>query len=377
MKITRYIILIVISSITFMSCLSKKPSPYQLSDDIDRQLTSKWKPNQPGMAVFVWEDGKVLSENYMGKTGQLNGQSLSSSTSFRMASVSKQFTATAILMLEKQGKLSLNQTLAHFFPSLPSWASTITLQQLLTHTSGIVDYESLMGDAWSGQILDEEIVPLLQNTTETYFQPGEKFSYSNTAYCLLSLIVEKVANQSYASFMKEHLFTPLGMVDTFVYEREQANTNRALGFRKQADGSVVQADQSTTSATKGDGAVYTSVRDYQKWFNALRDKSLIDLEKYLTQYGYDFPEDPTQGYGFGWFYKKLEESEKAFELTHTGSTSGFSSIVVAVPEKDILVLYFSNIAQQHGLFNELQPAIKEHTSYDWRIDWQSRHELTN
>lgn len=346
-----------------------------LPDEIDLVLSKHWKPGQPGLAVLVWEDGKILSENYMGKTGQEPETSITGSGVFRMASVSKQFTAMAVLLLEKEGKLKQDHKLSDYFPELPAvWAGKISLTHLLTHTSGITDYETLMGNTGTEQIQDEDIPALLQSESGTYFEPGSAFRYSNTAYCLLSLIVEKVAGIPYRQFVKQKIFTPLAMNNTFIYDAQQPQKDRVLGFSKDIEGNVIPADQSQTSATKGDGCVYTSVHDYLKWYLAIRDNTLVDLGKKLDETGFRFKGERTKGYGAGWFFN-VENNIR--ELTHTGSTSGFSNVVIQVPEKDLLILMFSNVAGNHNIFNELDKVIREHVDYQWQLNWEEMHHLTN
>lgn len=346
--------------------------------ELNSLLQTRFPANQPGAAVLVYEKGRMIYQNQSGVANTETKQPITVKTTFRMASVSKQFTAMGILILEKQKKLKLTDKLSRYFPDLkPELADKITLAHLLTHTSGIPDYENLMDSTWKRQILDEDIPALLQSQTNTYFEPGSRFKYSNTAFCLLAIIVQQVSGKPYASFMKENIFVQLGMKHTFVYEGDHLVETRGMGYtRNEANQTIIPSDQSLTSATKGDGCVYTSIEDYLKWYLALKDNRLVNLQVRLNEIGYLFPDKENEGYGLGWFFKRTDSLGKS-ELTHTGSTCGFSNVVIQVPEEDLLIVYFSNIAGNHEVFDEVQSVINRHVSYKWKVNWKAMHQLTD
>jgi CubicO group peptidase (beta-lactamase class C family) len=254
-----------------------------LQHDLDSLLKQVFQPDQAGGALLVMQQDKIIYNNAIGIRASDSKKPLNSRSNFRMASVSKQFTAAAILLLEKQGKLSLNDHIIKFFPDFTSVGKTITIQHLLTHSSGIWDYESELPDTLQTPLSDTDVMNLIKNINHTYFPPGTAFRYSNSAYCLLALIVEKVSGQSFAIFLKEQIFAPLGMKQTIVYEFNTPIKNRAYGYARDDQQQLIPSDQSLTSATKGDGGVYTSLHDYQKWHQALLQNKLFDLEKLLTQ----------------------------------------------------------------------------------------------
>ena len=183
----------------------------------DAICASKVHPGEPGMAVLVKKNGRVLLGKGYGlrRVGSL--ESISADTNFRLASFTKQFTAMAVMLLIQDGKLQLGTTLAETFPEFPDYGKTITVRHLLTHTSGLPDYEMLMeqeekahGPRWSPehQIQDEEVLTLLEKVYKGKFAPGTSWAYSNSGYVVLGLIVAKVSGVSYGEFLQQRIFAP-------------------------------------------------------------------------------------------------------------------------------------------------------------------------
>ncbi|WP_240543541.1 serine hydrolase domain-containing protein [Spirosoma foliorum] len=312
----------------------------QLREQLDSLMKATTQSNQPGTALLVEIDGKVVYQNGYGLANVKTKSNITPQTNFRMASVSKQFTAMAVLLLEKDKKLSLDDPLIRFFPEFNSQvARKVQVRNLLTHSSGILDYESVMNPNQHEQLSDADVLTLLKDRDSLYFEPGSQFRYSNSGYCLLALIIERVSGQSFASFIRERIFQPLGMNKSVVYEASKPIANRAMGYRQQGK-TFVFSDQSVTSATKGDGGVYTSLVDYQKWQNALRNGTLVDLKSALIRMKQAIPDKPGSYYGAGWFFREPANPV----LFHSGSTCGFNNFVVAIPSKKFLLAYFSNKA---------------------------------
>lgn len=329
--------------ITKSFLLFSQMSPFDL-DSIMHQIFDKSKP---GGALLMMQNNEIIYQNAIGLHNVNKKQKLTSRSNFRMASVTKQFTAAAILILQKQGKLDLNDPIRTYFPDFAPIGNTITISQLLTHSSGIWAYESVMPKHLTEQLSDADVLNLIKNINKTYFTPGTDYRYSNSGYCLLALIVEKVSGQSFAQFLQNQIFKPLGMQHTRVYEAGVRIAHRAYGYARNDGGQIVFSDQSLTSATKGDGGVYTSLEDYQKWHNALLNNTLFDLEKALEQTRTPLP-DGAGYYSMGWFYQEHPELGKI--LFHSGSTCGFSNLVIRIPKEGILIACFSNIAGNHQVF---------------------------
>jgi CubicO group peptidase (beta-lactamase class C family) len=308
--------------------------------------------NQPGIALSIMKHGEIIYQNTAGLASP--GTPLDSTSNFRMASVSKQFTAMAILLLEKNNKLSLEDPLGRWLPELPvTLRSKVLIRHLLTHSSGIEDYESLIPDTQKTQVLDNDVLNLLTRHDTTYFPPGTRFRYSNSGFCLLALIVERAAHQSYTEFVKDRIFTPLRMYHSTVYEKDRDIFHRAMGFAKDSTGAIIPSDQSVTSATRGDGGVYTSLVDYRKWIIALQQNRLLDLPATLKRLR--FPITADSYYAAGWFIT----ANSPVILYHSGSTCGFENQVVQIPGDEWSITCFSNLADNITPFRQIARILKD------------------
>ena len=323
-----------------------------LPQRIDSLMQAQTKPNEPGFALLVMQKGKVLLQKGYGLADVQEQTAISPQTNFRMASVSKQFTAMGVMILEKAGKLSFEDDLLKFFPEFnPKIGKSVKIKHLLTHSSGVWDYEELIPATQQTQVLDADALSLLKDKAETYFEPGTKFQYSNSGFCLLAMVIERVSGKPFAQFITQQIFEPLGMKNTFVYDAAKLQTNRAMGYKRSKNGEIVFSDQSITSATKGDGCVYTSLTDYQKWHKALLKNKFVDLEKTLSSIFHPIENQINKEYGLGWFFSK--RADGGLEMSHTGSTCGFANIVVRIPKEKLLIVYFSNIANNSKPYKEL------------------------
>lgn len=313
----------------------------QLRERLDSLMRATTQNNQPGAALLVELNGKPIYQKGYGLANVKTNTPITPETNFRMASVSKQFTAMGILLLEKERKLSLDDPLIKFFPEFTgNVARKVQVRNLLTHSSGILDYESVMNPNQREQLLDADVLTLLKDKDSLYFEPGSKFQYSNSGYCLLALLIERVSGQPFATFIKQRIFLPLQMTQSVVYEAGKPVPDRAMGYAKNKAGAFVFSDQSVTSATKGDGGVYTSLTDYQTWSHALQTGKLLDLKAALTRTVQVINATSGSSYGAGWFFRQPSNPV----LFHSGSTCGFNNYVVMIPEKRFLMAYFSNRA---------------------------------
>lgn len=288
----------------------------------------------PGAAVLVVRDGKALVHKGYGLADVDARVPVTPATNFRLASVSKQFTATAILLLEHDGRLHLDDPVQRWLPALPQ--AHITLRQLLTHTSGLLDYEDLMDPADTRQVHDSDVLQLLSTQDKTYFEPGTSYRYSNSGYALLALIVERASGKRYADFLRERIFQPLGIKDTVAYENGISTVaHRAFGHSDE-NGRWQRTDQSTTSAVLGDGGIYSSIDDLQRWDAALYDDRLLPQATWKQAFTpYTDTDDPTVRYGFGW-------RVTGDTLWHSGETMGFRNVIVREPSKKLTVVVLTN-----------------------------------
>ena len=297
----------------------------------------------PGVAVLVRRGGRTVFEHGYGIRDLNSRAAIDSETNFRLASCTKQFTAMAIMLLVHDGKLRYDESLSEVFPEFPAYGKTITIRNLLNHTSGLQDYETLMeqeekngGRKWTeeNQIHDADVLALLEKEHMTQFPPGTQWAYSNSGYVVLGLVVAKVSEKSFGEFLHERIFAPLKMNQTIAYEKGKNEVaNRAFGHSRDS-GAWKQTDQSSTSATLGDGGVYSSVRDLAKWDEALAKNTLlseVEMRAALTPgtlmggakpvwpAGQDRPAETPVAYGFGWF---LDPYRGHPRMWHYGDTMG-------------------------------------------------------
>lgn len=293
----------------------------------------------PGIAVLV-QSGDRLLVRCVGQALLPPGRAaITRETAFRLASVSKQFTARAVYELIAAGRLDYDTKLEAVFGQLPPAIRKVTVRQLLQHTSGIWDYEDLIPRERAAQLADKDVLQLVRQKDTTYFPPGSAFRYSNTGYCLLALAVEQVSGKSFPQFMKQRLFDPLQLPGALVYEAGKDIRHRAYGYHPDQQGFRF-ADQSITSATKGDGGVYMSVTAYSRWADELF-RSAGDGSGYFNAIVNNaVPIKEGICYNLGWFVCREEDGSTA--VFHSGESTGFHNIVYLNPQRKIKIILFSN-----------------------------------
>lgn len=308
---------------------------------IDALFQEFSRSEAPGAAVMIIKDSQPVFAKAYGMADVGKKIPCSTNTNFRLASVTKQFTAMAVLILAERGKLALDDRITKFFPEFPSYGKGITLRHLLTHTSGLLDYEELIPAGTTIPLSDRDVLLLMCRQDHLQFSPGEKFHYSNTGYALLALIVEAASGQKFATFLKENIFTPLGMTHSVAYEPGiSAVSNRAFGYSQTKSGFEF-SDQSVTSAVLGDGGIYSSVADLYKWDQALYTDQLISrkmLDLAFTPHSAKSDVEGS-GYGFGWYIGAYRGTAK---IWHYGSTCGFSTKIERFPDKKLTGIILTN-----------------------------------
>jgi CubicO group peptidase (beta-lactamase class C family) len=309
-------------------------------DKIDDLFKDYNNPGKPGAAVMVIKNGEIVFQKGYGLADVEKNQPVTAESNFRLASVTKQFTAMSILMLIQKGELHLNTNLKNIFPEYPDYGRDITIKLLLQHTSGLYDYEDMIDDSVTVQLKDRDVLNRMMQTKRGYFEPGSQHRYSNTGYALLALTIERKSGLPFREFLKQNIFAPLGMDNTLAYENGINEVPyRAYGYTVK-NGNVELTDQSVTSAVLGDGGIYSSLNDLYKWDQALYTEKLIDknfLEEWWTRgvacEGTIIP------YGFGWHIGERNGEKVVY---HTGSTRGFRNIIYRIPEKEFTIIILSN-----------------------------------
>jgi CubicO group peptidase (beta-lactamase class C family) len=307
---------------------------------IDSLLAAYDSSGAPGASVMIIRDGSVIFKKGYGYGDLQSHRRIVPATNFRLASMTKQFTAMCIMMLKEKGKLSYSDPLTAFFPGFPAYGKAITVKHLLTHTSGLLDYESLIPDSQTVQVMDKDVLALMEKTDSTLFPPGTKYEYSNTGYALLSLIVEKASGEPFAGFLQKHIFSPLGMRATLAYIRGMGDVpERAYGFTR-TDSGFVFADQSVTSAVLGDGGIYSNTEDLFTWDQALYTTTLVSSASLDESFADAALTDGTPiDYGYGWHKETFLGMRHPF---HDGSTRGFRNTILRFPSRKFTVIILTN-----------------------------------
>lgn len=322
------------------SCERRVANPGTV-DATDSLFATFDQPGMPGAAVVVLSNGAVVLQRSYGLADVEAGTPITSATNFRLASLSKAFTAAAVMLLAADGKLRLDDQVAKHLPALPAHARAITLRQLLSHTSGLADYEDFVPDSQTYQVKDADVLRLIAAHAESlYFSAGTAWRYSNTGYALLALVVERASGQRYADFLKERIFTPLGMSGTVAHEEGVSTVaHRAYGHRVVGD-SVRRTDQSNTSAVLGDGGVYSSIDDMVRWVVALEGGTLLpdSLWREATM-PYTLTDGRSTEYGFGWF---IDRFDGRLRHRHHGETRGFTNSIYRFPEQRLTTIVLTN-----------------------------------
>ncbi len=330
-------ILILLLIFSIISCTEKA----NMEEKIDLIFAEFENSPSPGVSVAVIKSGAIVYEKAFGYANLEKRLEIEPKTNFRLASITKQFTALSILILENEGILSLNDSLTKHFPEFPKYANNITIKNILQHTSGLLDYEDFVNESDTVQLTDENVLEILINQDSTYFKPGSEHRYSNSGYAVLSMLVERLTGLNFPNFLGEKIFKPLKMGTTVAFVNGvNSITNRSFGYAKTNSG-FVYSDQSLTSAVLGDGGIYSSTVDLRKWDKEVDSPTLIPKEKFSKSFekGID-AKGESFDYGFGW---RLDPYKNLKRIYHTGSTCGFSNIYMKLPEQNLTIIVLMNV----------------------------------
>jgi D-alanyl-D-alanine carboxypeptidase len=311
-----------------------------LTQSIDALLSPVFASADPGAAVIVTQNGRVIFRKGYGLANIELKVPIRPEMVFRIGSVTKQFTTVAVLMLVQEGKIALDAEITDYLPDYPTHGEKITIEHLLTHTSGIKSYTDMPEwmPLWRKDLPLPELIGLFKDQPPE-FRPGERWAYNNSAFVLLGAVIEKVSGQSYAQFLAERIFKPLGMDATRYDVTEQVVPGRVAGYNKGANGWENAAYLSMTHP-HGAGALMSSVDDLARWDKALYTRKLVKpalLQKAWKPY--ILADGRSTQYGFGWGITTI--GEQAF-IAHGGGINGFICAGVRMPEKRIYVAILTN-----------------------------------
>jgi CubicO group peptidase (beta-lactamase class C family) len=319
------------------------PTPDKLVESVVGSLI---KADSPGAAVLVARDGRVLFEKGYGLARVEEGVPATPQTKFRIGSITKQFTAAAILKLQEEGRLSMNDRLTKFIPDYPR-VDQVSIHHLLTHTSGIKSFTSKPDfiNSVTKPVKVEEHIQSFKNDPFD-FDPGTKFLYNNSGYFLLGYIVEKASGQSYADYLRLKFFEPLGMKDSGVHRSDTKLEREAIGYSFEG-GAFKKATDWDMSQAGGAGALYSTVQDLNRWNEAVFAGKVLTADSLKAAFtpvvvaGEDATVPKEAGYGYGWSIARMRGLE---EVSHGGGLQGFVSYLLRLPKVNFTVAVLVNAA---------------------------------
>lgn len=311
-------ILLFLATNSLLSQTSAQPDAKTEISEIDKLMQYSYENGMFNGDIMVTQNGQSIYKNALGYADKNSGRKLNTSTVFYLASVSKQFTTMAVMILKEQNKLSYDDQLSKYFPEFPAYADSVSIKQLMTHTSGIPDHYQL-GEYKKG-LTNDDVKEVLLKQDHLNFKPGDQFRYSNGGYVLLSLIVEKASGEPFPEFMKTNIFEPLGMNHTLVYDKSTPEiNNRAVGYNQAGDLDDYEI------FTTGAGGMYSTLDDLHLWDQALYTEKLVSkatLDEAFTSA--TLKNGDSTHYGYGW---AVPDDKGRKVVQHSGSLSGYRTFL--------------------------------------------------
>jgi len=331
--------LLILFTIIFQT-LTQGQTPI-LTAQFDQILAEQFKPGEPGAAVLVAVKGQVIYKKAIGIADMELNVPLQPDMIFRIGSVTKQFTAVAILQLVEQGKMSLQDEITAFIPDYPTHGKTITVEHLLTHTSGIKSYTEM--SEWDEMTRRKDFTPTglidFFKNQPMDFDPGTKWNYSNSGYILLGYIIEKVSGKSYGEYVADNFFKPLGMHNSYYDDDAPIIKNRAKGYQKNLTDFENAAYLSMTQPYSA-GSLMSTVEDLMIWTKAIHSYKLVQQKLMQKAFAsYILPDGTNTHYGYGLSMNYLLGSPT---VEHSGGINGFLSNLIYLPKEDVCVAIIAN-----------------------------------
>jgi CubicO group peptidase (beta-lactamase class C family) len=316
------------------------PAAFAQDARIDAAIAPYFAATEPGATVIVTRDGKEIFRKAYGLANLDKQLPMLADMALRIGSVTKQFTAVAVLMLAEQGKLKLDDEITTYLPDYPTQGERITLEHLLTHTSGIPNYSG------NREFLAERHLPATPEQMMRYFRnepldfkPGTRWAYSNSGYILLGAIIEKVSGQAYADFIRERILKPAGMHDTGYEGKDLLKAEFASGYSQQ-QGKLVAAAPLHPSKTYAAGALVSTAADLGKWDAVIAQGKLLKAASWQRAFTpATLPNGKSTNYSYGWETGKLQGLPMS---AHGGNINGFSTYTMRVPSEKLFVAVLSN-----------------------------------
>lgn len=367
MKKSNSVFSVLLLLITTVLCIALAPSTAfgSLEEGLDHLLGACHAKRLFNGSVLVANREGVIYSKSFGNAGAESAEKIGPDHAFRLASVGKAFTAMAIMILEEEGKLSWEDEVARHLPEFPY--RDVTVRQLLNHTSGLPDYVELMDAHWDKDRMDspdrkfatstDALAMFITHHPPVYFEPGKRFSYSNTGYIVLALVVERVSGKSFDEFLKERIFEPLQMTRTLLYSpiKDQPIEHRVFGYGVAPDGMrTLSTDHHYLNGMYGDGEIYSTMSDMFKWDRALYTEKLVSQGTLDTAFSPALlNKGDTSDYGFGWGISRDPDGHKI--VSHRGGWVGFSTEIVREIYSGDLTVILSTGSQAR--FREIREAV--------------------
>jgi CubicO group peptidase (beta-lactamase class C family) len=323
--------------------LSAQLSETAATAEFDKILKDYFKAEGPGAAVLVAKKGKIIYQKAIGKADLELDVPLRPDHVFRIGSVTKQFTAAAILRLAEEGKLSLTDELTKFIPDYPTQGKRITVEQLLNHTSGIKSYTNM--EAWDAETRRKDFSPTeliaYFKDQPMEFDPGSDYNYNNSGYILLGYIIEKVSDKTYAQYIDEQFFKPLGMKNSYYGDVQPIIKNRADGYSQNGpNGPYMHAEYLSMTQPYAAGSLLSTVEDLFIWTQAVHSGKVLKPESLKKAFTPNvLPNGHDTRYGYGWQIGNLLGTAT---VEHGGGINGFLSTLVYLPGEDVCIAMLSN-----------------------------------
>lgn len=343
---TKTILLMLLPVMLLSSCGGKQASSDEsVSNQLDSLFTSLYPASEPGATVLVVKNDSIIYNKGFGMARMDTNEPMDGRTFVNIASVSKQFSAVALFMLAEEGKLSLDDTVSKYFPNFKAdFYKKITLRHLLSHTSGIPDARDRSDDQLKYFGDDEASCKYLIDLDTLNFELGTQYEYMNPTFQLMLWIVEQASGEKFDDFMRNRIFTPVGMAEATYFEPDKLIPRMSHGYLKEeGDTAWKQYDYGEESffRTKADGGIYTSAEEFVLWDRALKNNLLFSQKmKDEAHSGKIATDIPYTAYGYGWFIEERPDRPK--KVYHTGDNGGYQIFAGRFPDKDLFYLVFAN-----------------------------------
>ena len=352
---------------TMISCSNPAPTKDEIAvQKLDSLFTERYSPQpNPGGTVLIMKGDSVLYQNSWGIADTELNTTIDANTFFNIASVSKQFTAVAIMKLHQEGKLDIYKSIYDVAPSVNKFLpkkqkpfSDIRIVDLMAHSSGIPDSRPREDRNFTLTATDMESLQYMKDLKELNFTPGTEYEYMNPTFQLLYVMIEAASGMPFEQYMREMIFTPAGMEETLYFQADREIPRMAHGYVTEDDNAPAETKQfrqydygeETFFATKADGGIYTSINEFVQWEKALRNNLFMTPEMTAEAHGpvtkitgstfSDYQNRPNTSYGYGWFIEDNPGMPR--KVYHTGDNGGFQIYAGRFPEKEVLMLVFEN-----------------------------------